>query len=467
MILEFVMSKSFAVFLILLLTALSASGATIHVPDDQPTIQAGIDYAVYGDTVLVGPGIYEEYVSLAEGVILLSEGGPDVTTIDGSPNDRVVYGADDATISGFTITGCWMSVDCFLCSPTVSGNIITEGFYGIYCNTSSPVISGNVITSEVSGIYSLYGSSPVISGNVITGGYEEDESAIFNSSSCSPVISGNIITGSYYGIYNYNECSPEIYNNIITGNRDGIHSLRSTPPIINNTISDNEFQGIYCFESPSEITNNIITGSLYGIYCYSSSDVIISYNNVWGIVEEAYHGCSAGPGDISEDPLFMDPAGGDYHLDVASPCIDVGTDAGVYDDIDDETRPQGYGFDMGADEYTGAGSGGLEVFLEDYPVCIEPEETLVFTAGAENTGEDSASFDYAEMVVTGPASLAKSLYSGPAFTLPPGESVSAVVSQFVPPTAPLGIYTITIAIYFEGTDISSASFDIEVAGSCD
>ena len=60
-----------------------------------------------------------------------------------------------------------------------------------------------------------------------------------------------------------------------------------------------------------------------------------------------------GTGNIDEDPLFV--GGGDYHLTASSPCIDTGTDAGVIEDMDCETRPYGPGFDMGADEYVPPG----------------------------------------------------------------------------------------------------------------
>lgn len=75
-----------------------ATAATYHVPVPFPTIQAGIDAAALGDTVLVAPGTYMDFetrvqvggglwtacVFLKDGVHVRSESGPEVTTIDQS-----------------------------------------------------------------------------------------------------------------------------------------------------------------------------------------------------------------------------------------------------------------------------------------------------------------------------------------------------------------------------------------------
>jgi hypothetical protein len=50
--------------------AAHAAGNTIHVPDDYPTIQAAIDAAADGDTILVAEGLYKENLSITEGITL-------------------------------------------------------------------------------------------------------------------------------------------------------------------------------------------------------------------------------------------------------------------------------------------------------------------------------------------------------------------------------------------------------------
>jgi hypothetical protein len=84
----------------------------------------------------------------------------------------------------------------------------------------------------------------------------------------------------------------------------------------------------------------------------SSSQVNVLYSNSSQSIE--------GPGNISEDPLFVDAEEGDFRLMPDSPCIDSGTDVGVYFDITGSTRPidvkgrgqdnTGSEFDMGAYE---------------------------------------------------------------------------------------------------------------------
>jgi len=74
---------------------------------------------------------------------------------------------------------------------------------------------------------------------------------------------------------------------------------------------------------------------------------------VWGNTAQDYDlpgALEPGPHDIQADPLFVDPAGDDYHVRPGSPCVDAGTDAGVTSDIDGDTRPMGAGYDIGADE---------------------------------------------------------------------------------------------------------------------
>jgi hypothetical protein len=99
-----------ALFTLVAPMALSAfAQTTIHVPSQAATIQAAIDQAGQGDTIVVAPGQYPVANLRTYGKVLhlVSASGPEVTTLSGSSSSRVFHirdGENIATvIEGFTI----------------------------------------------------------------------------------------------------------------------------------------------------------------------------------------------------------------------------------------------------------------------------------------------------------------------------------------------------------------------------
>ena len=141
------------------------------------------------------------------------------------------------------------------------------------------------------------------------------------------------------------------------------------PLIAHNTINGGSWDGIYTLGEDTVIEYNIITNfGNYGINNEQGSPTpgtpVIDYNDVWNngsapLFEDNYSGCSAGANDISEDPLYTDPATGDFHLLYPSPCREAGPGAGVTEDFAGNVRPMGWPpppegkgqYDMGAHEY--------------------------------------------------------------------------------------------------------------------
>jgi len=98
---------------------------------DAPTVQAGIDSAAAGDTVLVGPGTFHEAINfLGKGIILRSLSGVTVTILDATGLDTrvVTFNSGEsrtAVLTGFTITGGAGGIIVLNSQPSIIGNVIT------------------------------------------------------------------------------------------------------------------------------------------------------------------------------------------------------------------------------------------------------------------------------------------------------------------------------------------------------
>ena len=77
--------KAIFISCLVIFMPLWSMAATIHVPADQMTIQAGMDVAGNADTVMVAAGTYVENIDFkGRQVVVISVDGPNVTTIRAS-----------------------------------------------------------------------------------------------------------------------------------------------------------------------------------------------------------------------------------------------------------------------------------------------------------------------------------------------------------------------------------------------
>lgn len=261
---------------------------TLYVPDDHPTIQAAINAAAAGDTVIVRPGTYVEHIYfLGKAITVKSEKGPEVTIVDGEDFGTVVSfmngETEQAVLEGFTITNgdgrYGGGVHCAHSSPTIVGNVITENEGGgIGCYEASPVIRHNTITLNTN-IYTSGGgircelSFPVIELNTIGGNSTVACGGGIHCHISAPVIGRNEING----------------NKSVWGG-DGIYCYSSSPVIELNTISGHDCiyngGGIFLAFGSGTLQGNLITGNTAkdggGIFISHSTSMTMSNNIIYG-----------------------------------------------------------------------------------------------------------------------------------------------------------------------------------------
>jgi hypothetical protein len=140
--------------------------------------------------------------------------------------------------------------------------------------------------------------------------------------------------------------------------------------ILKNFIIRDSFMGVFIADSSPTIINLTIVGNKYGIEAYADSEPDISNTILWNNTDGDLFGCRAwyscvergDEGNITDDPLFVDPDNGDYHIrsergrywpehdiwvldKVTSPCVDSGDSK---DDTLNEPMPHGGRINIGA-----------------------------------------------------------------------------------------------------------------------
>jgi hypothetical protein len=365
-----------SVIICMYLWATIAWSDIIHVPGDYPNIQAGIDAASDGDTVLAADGTYtgsgnKNLDFNGKAITVESENGAENCIIDCEEEDRAFYfhsgETSEAVVRGFKII-----------NARINGN---GG--GIYCgNSSSPTIESNIIMGNRTvnghggGIY-CENSSPTIQYNEIswnTSDYSGGGIACIDNSSSTiqnnRIIKNRTIVGDQSGGgISCHKSSPIIRNNVIIENESNHRAggisceQKSSPAIIFNTIVGNSASslggGICCLNSSSPtILNTILwADSPDEIYIDGTSGIDITYSDI--------QGGWPGEGNIDADPLFGNPYSGlTYDLKPGSPCINAGTSSGAPStDIVGRSRPSGSGVDIGAYEQNDDGTLAVELSL--------------------------------------------------------------------------------------------------------
>jgi hypothetical protein len=349
--------------------ACPASAATIHVPADQPTIQAGVNAAAIGDMVMVAPGTYyEHYIVMRSGVVLRSETGqPACVTLDAQHENRVFHcqGMSSRTkIEGFTII-----------------NGLEDGSGGIWCVYSSMTIENCVfIENEVrhdSGAIGLFTASPTIwnctflrNRTLGMSGYHNRGGAIYMQVGCSPLICGYTFTEheAWQGgaIWCNDNCTPTIADCVFLRNKgreggaiaiEGNSTFQITDCVFAENAASEEGGGLYLNSVGGVVAGCTLYGNMailgggqvyatnpltlvefshsiiaFGngrgtVECTSPGILMLSCCDVFGNVGGDWLGCIAGQGSINNNfrvhPLFCDPGLDDFSLSQSSPCLNA------------------------------------------------------------------------------------------------------------------------------------------------
>lgn len=321
----------------------TAAADVIFVPADFPTIQAAIDAAQDGDVVVLDDGVYQ------------GRGNRDIRFDGKSITVRSAFGATNCVIDaqgtsekpfrGF-IFDSGETTDSVLDGLTICGGATLPGAIadqfnggGLMFVESSATIKNCIINDNAcgcwgAGVYCNIGSSPILINCEISNNHAGDDG-------------GGIFTWNG-GTATLVNCNLNDNSAVVTGGAISSFGGGDDVSLINCCLANNDAPfGSAVLGWDVNIANSIIWGDSAAELIYQNS-ATIQYSTVQG----GYPGV----GNIDRDPMFVDPADGDYHLQIGSPCIDAADKTIVPEWVNSDADGQTRFFDDPNSVDTGNGS---------------------------------------------------------------------------------------------------------------
>jgi parallel beta-helix repeat protein len=334
------------------------------------SIQKCINICVFGDTIYVANGVYEEQVVMIPGLSLIGSGADscivDSRSLISAWDDKTIEITDSCLLRGFKIiVSNSLEYGMGIAGPATPNTLVTQNkitnsrwgiFLEFYSSINDATVYKNIVEEVVYGIW-LFNSNSSVRENIIITTLEAQTipEGIYTggfSYSYTPTIDSNYIETFGYGIYKFNGSRPTIRNNILKmdGGEGIVIQQSDTAKVFNNLIlnvgagiESNSFTNLFIFNNyivgkpsglfgikvgpNSVVKNNVVTNSNVGIGKYGSQNPTIQYNNLWNNILN-YDGIVPDSTSLSVDPMIVneDTTQGelDFHLQKYSPLIDAG-----------------------------------------------------------------------------------------------------------------------------------------------
>jgi hypothetical protein len=385
-------------------------------------IQDAVSAASAGDVVLVTNGIYQYGGQIVYGAMsnrvavtipltVQSVNGPAVTTILGYQVPGTIYGAaavrcayltNGAVLAGFTLTNG---------ATLTTGYSLNEQSGGaVWCEPSSAVISNCVLAGNSA--YWLGGGAyqGALVNCTLSGNSAPDGGGAYQCTLTNCTLTGNSTYGRLGGGGGASDSTLE--NCTLTDNSATYGGGTYNCTVINSLFIRNaagspplntSFAGVTGFARSTNpprplggtgpgaaggavdistlynctLVSNACTEVAGGAFSSTLNNCIVFYNSA-PQYPNSYPGTlnfccitplpDGGTDNITNDPSFVNPAAGDYHLQPNSPCINAGNNSYVttITDLDGTPRISGGTVDLGAYEFQNPASSISYAWLQQY-----------------------------------------------------------------------------------------------------